>query len=273
MFLGIGLAQTKIGYENFEEAFSDLESSFTQSGVIPKSVVVLPEMWPSGFNRKKLFHLNGQIKDFLAHLKSFAVRHNIYIAVPIPLKSLTNTEKMSNSFICVSPQGEFLSEYRKMHLFSLAHESEIFEAGNQLIFSKIEGVKVGFAVCYDLRFPELFRRYAKEGVEVVLVSACFPDPRQPDWSVLLKARAIENQYFVVGVNAAASEEIEAQSLNYFGHSAAIDPKGTELVTLGRQPGFAQVTLDISDILTWRKTINFLEDESDALKESCAKLPE
>src|SRR5690606_31042216 len=162
---------------------------------------------------------------------------------------------MFNSFICISPNGEIVSEYRKMHLFPLTHEPEVFITGEHPIFLDLEGVKVGFATCYDLRFPELFRSYAEGGTEIVFISACFPDPRQSDWSILTRARAIENQYFVVGVNAISFEDINGQYLNYFGHSTVIDPNGHVLVKMGIEAGIVEVTLDMKEVYKSREKIN------------------
>ena len=261
MFLNVVLAQLKVGYDEIELAFDELQSFLNQNKPASNSLLVLPEMWPSGFNRDKLSHFIAQSDELLNRLKDFAQKYQIYIAVPIPIKVSPSSEKAFNSFVCLSPKGKLIGEYRKLHLFPLTNESSIFQAGQRPTLVEIEGVKVGFATCYDIRFPEMFRRYAEEGADLVVVSACFPDPRQMDWSTLLRARAIENQYFVAGVNAVATEIINGQELTYFGHSAVIDPKGNERVALGREPALSQVNLDISEVSDWRNHIHFIEDRA------------
>ena len=152
-----------------------------------------------------------------------------------------------------------------MHLFPLTGEAEVFQAGQQPVLIDIEGFTIGFATCYDLRFPELFREYAHKGADVVFTSACFPIPRQSDWLTLLRARAIENQYYVIGVNSSACEDVIGNELTYFGHSVAVAPTGMEIVSMRQNPELNQITLERNQINKAREKIHFLKDLSYAFK--------
>lgn len=259
MLVDIILAQMYIGYTDLDMAFSDLEISLNgRSSSVHLTIMVLPELWPCGFNREKLSAISSQENDLISALKSLANKHNIYIAVSVP-KKISSNNKLFNSLMFLSPEGVILSEYHKMHLFPLTGEAKIFQAGTSPTILKIKGTKIGFATCYDLRFPEHFCYYAERGVELVLLSACFPDPRKMDWSILLQARAIENQYFMAAVNAVGSEDIEGQNLNYFGHSTVVNPRGEQLLQMERGPGTASLSINTQDVHGYRDEINFLKD--------------
>ena len=122
MDFNIVLAQLKIGYGNLEEAFQDLQTFINQTKPLSRSLLILPEMWPSGFNREKLSHSISKSHEIQDRFKALASKHRIYIAVPIPLRIPTNTEKAFNSFICLSPEGKLIGEYHKLHLFPLTNE-------------------------------------------------------------------------------------------------------------------------------------------------------
>lgn len=259
MKINLIIAQKKIGCMNLNEAFIELESILSARDIFPNSLLVLPELWPCGFNRNALYAFAASAEEFIERLKQFATAHEIHIAVPVARKSYEDTRKLLNSFIFISSLGEVLSNYQKIHLFPLTHEPSIFTNGTKPVVLELEGSKIGFATCYDLRFPELFRVYAEKGVELVLVAACFPDPRQHDWSTLLQARAIENQYFVLGVNAVGNDQIETQTLTYFGHSALINPRGDQIIRLGREEGVASQIIDTTEVTQYKNQINFIKD--------------
>lgn len=241
------------------EAFIELESVLSARDICPNTLLVLPELWPCGFNRNVLYAFAASAEEFIKRLKQFATTHKIHIAVPIAKNSPADPGKLLNSFVFISSQGEILSNYEKIHLFPLTDEPSIFTNGTKPVVLELEGSKIGFATCYDLRFPELFRVYAEKGVELVLVAACFPDPRQHDWSTLLQARAIENQCFILGVNAVGNDQIETQILTYFGHSALINPRGEQIILLGRGEEIASHIIDTTEVNTYKNKINFIRD--------------
>ena len=123
------------------------------------------------------------------------------------------------------------------------------------IITNIAGIQIGLSVCYDLRFPELFRFYAKERADLIINIANWPDTRIDHWRTLLKARAIENQFYVAGVNRVGDD----QKLHYNGFSSVFDPMGKELVSVKNQEKIITAEIDKDYVKEIRKKLPFLQD--------------
>jgi predicted amidohydrolase len=165
---------------------------------------------------------------FVANMQALAKASAIYITFG-GWEACDAAEKAYNTAYTLSPQGKILADYRKLHLFDALkiHESDTMLAGSArppLLI--VKGVKVGFAICYDLRFPELFRDLAQRGAEVVVVpSAWYEGPMKAiHWETLLRARAIENNCYVAGCNLVQGA--------FCGQSAIIDPFGVTMAAAG-----------------------------------------
>ena len=142
-----------------------------------------------------------------------------------------NTSGMPyNTMLVCSPEGEVLSTYRKMHLFSPAGEDSCSSPGAAPSVFEFRGLKFGCAVCFDLRFPELFRSYLAAGCECVIVQAAWPAARISDWELLLRARAVENRGYVVGCNCLGFDA--ASGTDYCGRSMVCSPDGKILSDAG-----------------------------------------
>ena len=126
-----------------------------------------------------------------------------------------------NTLVHLDPNGKLKTKYRKIHPFSYSTENKYYKAGKSPVITKISGMKIGLSICYDLRFPELFRFYAKAKVDLIINIANWPDTRIEHWRTLLKARAIENQCYVAGVNRVGDDP----KLHYNGYSSVFDPMG------------------------------------------------
>jgi deaminated glutathione amidase len=168
-------------------------------------------------------------------------------------------ERPHNTALVLGPDGAQLGAYRKMHLFDVElgsggsySESAATTAGAELVVVDIGGFKVGLSICYDLRFPELYRALSERGVEVLLVPAAFTLHTGKDhWHVLLRARAIEAQAFVV---AAAQYGAHPGGRQTYGHSLVVDPWGTVIAEASDGPGLAQATLERSRLDTVRRSL-------------------
>jgi predicted amidohydrolase len=134
-------------------------------------------------------------------------------------------------------------------------ETEFMAPGNTLPTFHLPWGRVALAICYDLRFPELWRTYAYAGAQVVLIPAEWPSRRVEHWRLLLRARAVENQMLVVGCNRAGRDA----DGEFGGYSAAVDPWGRVLVEGGGEPGLFVATLDLDEVARARKQFPFLED--------------
>lgn len=187
-------------------------------------VVVLPEMWSCGFDNEHLPDHARKTPGILDYLCTFAQKKKVVIAGSLP----ENVDgKVANTFYVIDETGKVAAQYRKIHLFSPGNEHLYFTAGNRIVTAELSWGKVGLITCYDLRFPELVRRQALKGVDLLMVSAQWPKSRKDHWDVLLRARAVENQVFVLGANRCGKDP----NLEYAGHSRIISPWG-EILAAG-----------------------------------------
>jgi omega-amidase len=209
-------------------------------------LAVLPEMWSSGFAYRNLNELAGRTPVIVDELLELSRELGLVIVGSMPEP---HGEKVYNT-IYVADNGRLAGTYRKMHLFSLLGEDRAFDSGDSWLLADTSLGKIGVIICYDLRFPELSRRLALEGAAVICVPAQWPKPRQEHWRTLLRARAIENQLFVVASNACGL----IGKLDFFGMSMIIDPKGELLAEGGEAEGEIGATLDMQLMADWRAQI-------------------
>ena len=183
-------------------------------------IVILPEMWDTSYDIKNLREIASiENPKTLKFLMDIASHYNVNVvggSIPFIDKG-----KIYNTSFVFNRMGKLLGVYRKIHLFGLMGEDRVFERGSDLCLFELEGVKCGLTICYDLRFPELFRSLALKGAEVIFVPAQWPLARINHWKILLQARAIENQCYVIGVNRCGQEG----DLVFGGSSLVIDPWG------------------------------------------------
>ena len=204
---------------------------------------------------------SGQIQDFLSEQ---AKKNNVWlIAGTIPLKS-NNENKVYAACLVYNEKGERISRYDKIHLFDVHleitsetyKESETIEAGNQVVVVDTPFGKIGLAICYDLRFPELFRQLVLQGAEIIVVPSAFTAiTGKAHWEVLLRARAIENLCYVV---ASAQGGYHVNGRETHGNSMIIDPWGTILDRLPDGSGYVAADIDIENINKIRQSFPVLE---------------
>ena len=214
-------------------------------------LAVLPEMWSSGFAYKNLNELAGRTAGIVEELLELSRTLKLVIVGSMPEPHGT---KVFNT-VYVVDNGSLVGTYRKLHLFSLLGEDKAFDSGDAWLLADTSLGKIGVIICYDLRFPELSRRLALEGAQVICVPAQWPKPRQEHWRTLLRARAIENQLFVVACNACGP----IGKLEFFGMSMIIDPKGEVLAEGGETEGQIQAPLDLQLMADWRAQIPCFND--------------
>lgn len=181
-------------------------------------------------------------------------------------------DRLANRSFLIAPNGEITAWYDKIHLFDVTlgngeqyRESALYQAGEKLVVAGAGTVPVGLSVCYDLRFPALYRALAHAGAKVLLVPAAFTQPTgAAHWHALLRARAIENGCFVL---AAAQTGMHATGRKTYGHSLAIDPWGTILADAGTEPGITMVDLDLTQVDTVRSKVPSLTHDRGFIVES------
>lgn len=162
---------------------------------------------------------------------------------------------LHNLSLLYDDQGIPRAAYRKMHPFSLAGEHLTFAAGQEVVVTEVPGFRMQMTVCYDLRFPELYRAGVDAGAELFTVQANWPMNRQVHWDVLLRARAIENQAFVAGVNCVG----QIGQAKCIGGSLIVSPRGDVLVQAGEDEGIFSALLDGDLLRSWRRAFPALRD--------------
>jgi predicted amidohydrolase len=215
------------------------------------NLAVLPEMWSSGFAYRNLNELAGRTAGIVEELLELSRELKLVICGSMPEP---HGAKVFNTAYLVD-NGRLAGVYRKLHLFSLLGEDKAFDGGDSWLLAETSIGPVGVIICYDLRFPELSRRLAVEGARVICVPAQWPKPRQEHWRTLLRARAIENQLFVVACNACGP----IGKLDFFGMSMIIDPKGEVLAEAGEGEREISATLDTQTMTDWRAQIPCFND--------------
>jgi predicted amidohydrolase len=215
------------------------------------NLAVLPEMWSSGFAYRNLNELAGRTAGIVEELLELSRDLKLVIVGSMPEP---HGEKVFNT-VFVADNGRLAGVYRKLHLFSLLGEDRAFDSGDRWLLADTTLGKIGVIICYDLRFPELSRRLALEGAAVICVPAQWPKPRQEHWRTLLRARAIENQLFVVACNACGP----IGKLDFFGMSLIIDPKGELLAEAGEAECEISALLDLQLMADWRAQIPCFND--------------
>ena len=222
-------------------------------------LVLLPELWSTAYD---LAHAADYASPLVRHagepgwfgrLAYLARHHRIWLTGSI--LEAGEDGRFYNCMDLYAPDGTLAAVYRKIHLFRLMQEEVYLGAGSSPALVDLPWGRAGLAVCYDLRFPELFRHYALQGARLILLPAQWPNPRREHWRTLLRARAIENQCFVVACNRVG----ESYGSSFFGASAVIDPWGETLIEGDDGAALLTTTIDLSLVETVRNRIPVFAD--------------
>ncbi len=252
------------------EAYSDLVVRAVEGGA---HYVQSPEM--TGLlaqDRNQLFALVRPAGEdpLVVQAKMLAKKHSIWLHVG-STAILRDDGKVANRAFVISPNGGIQATYDKIHMFDVDldngeswRESAVYEPGTEAIICDIDGVRTGLAICYDMRFPGLFRDYAGAGAEILTSPAAFTrQTGKAHWHILLRARAIENGAFVI---AAAQGGNHADGRETFGHSLIVNPWGEIIAEIdGDEPGVVIADIDIAEVSAARGKIpNLLNGRDYAL---------
>jgi len=234
--------------QNLSRALQALEEVVRQGG----KLALLPELWSSGYDLPNAAAQAERSPEILARLALFSQEHGIAIGGSL-LEQIGN--QVFNTFTLIQPDQSAI-QYRKIHLFGLMDEDTWLTPGNEPVLADFCGLKASLSICYDLRFPELYRLYALQQAQLFLISAEWPTRRIEHWRTLLRARAIENQAFTAAVNTVGS----SGGAVYGGNSAVISPWGETLI---EAPADAEavltVELDFQQLADVRKFMPIFSD--------------
>lgn len=194
-----------------------------QAKVAGAELVVFPELFNVGYDFDVIKGMHYDFAETEAVLSRTARDKGIYLACGV-LEVVD--EVWYNSLIVWDKYGERAATYRKISLFPLSKEETVFTAGSNITTVNVGDFKLGLMICFDIRFPEISRRYMEEGCDGIIVASAFPFPRLDHWRTLLKSRAIENQMYIVAANRTGKDG----ELQFLGNSCIIDPWGTVKAT-------------------------------------------
>ncbi len=257
------MVQMDVAQGDFDKNLGKIASFAKKAKEGGAQIAVFPEMCVSGFNYKKNLEYLKTHGD-AAEKRICQIAKNCDIAVCGSLPHLCEGESLPrNRLIIAGADGELAAFYDKTHLFSVFSENKYVKRGDEIVVADTPYGKIGLAVCYDIRFPDIFVRMTKKGAKAIFISSAFPHPRSEHLRILARARAIENQCFVIAVNRGGSEQFGETSVKYFGMSAAIDPWGgiiTECPEDEECMAFADINFDEVDNI--RSQIPALADRRD-----------
>lgn len=246
--------QFDIAWENKPANYATVRRLIEKSSPAVGSLVVLPEMFATGFSMNTALvaeERGGETEQFLAGL---AKEFRVTLVGGVAVRDRDGNAR--NKALVLSPEGKLICFYTKMRPFSPGAEDQHYAAGARPVVFEWNACCVSPFICYDLRFPELFRAAAaKHRPELFVVIANFPSKRISHWIQLLRARAIENQAYVVGVNRVGTDPF----YSYNGHSLILDPLGEIIADAGESEGVAQASLDLENLAKYRSGLPFLND--------------
>jgi omega-amidase len=248
--LRVALGEYDIGWHDPAASLARAEQLVQRARKAGARLVVLPEMCTTGFTMDAERWAEPFGGEDAERLRSIARVNGVWLVAGIAGRAPDGAAH--NVAIVLSPSGELAGAYRKQRLFAYGGEHEAYVGGDGPIVVTMDGVRVSPFVCYDLRFPELFRAVARRA-DVLVVIANWPAVRRAHWDLLLRARAVENLAYVVGVNRTG----EGGGLSYDGGSAGWGPWGDALAPVSREPTI--VTVDPGEVAAVRKKYPFLED--------------
>ncbi|RED46650.1 putative amidohydrolase [Winogradskyella eximia] len=246
----VAIIQTDLVWENPEENRRLLEAKINTIST-EVDLIVLPEMFTSGFTMNPDAVAETMEGKTIAWLKDITKAKQMAIMGSLVVSENNN---FYNRMVCVEPSGT-ITTYDKRHTFTLAGEHNVYTAGTEKVLFNYKGWRICPLVCYDLRFPVWARNV--EDYDLLIYVANWPKVRIDAWDTLLKARAIENMTYCIGVNRVG---LDGNNFEYSGHSAAYDVLGNRIDTLSENEEAIQiVTLEKSAIKKYREKLNFLND--------------
>jgi predicted amidohydrolase len=252
--VNFAIAQMQVSLGQPEQNLGRARQSVREAKDRGADFVVLPELWSTGYVLEQAAEYGCALQTgIFESMGALASEFKIFLCGSV---IEANAGRFFNTQVIYSPDGSLLASYRKLHLFGLMREPEFLSPGDKPITVRLPWGKAGLAICYDLRFPELFRSYALSGAHLFLISAEWPTPRLDHWRTLLRARAIENQCFVVACNCVG----EGNGNVFGGHSMIIDPWGKILAEGADQDEVISATLDLDLVDEIRSRYPVLRDE-------------
>ena len=254
MKLTLSLAQFNIINGDPAANLATVQTMAAEAARRGSDILLLPELWAMGGDLERgAAYVADERHAVQEAVAALARQHQLHI-IGSDL-GLNGAGKMTNTAVFYNNNGRSIASYDKIHLFQLMGEHHHLSGGDHLSLVETDWGKMGLAICYDLRFPELFRAYALAGAQLVFLPAEWPHPRLAHWRTLLRARAIENQMFVVACNRAGRDD----QYHFFGHSTIVDPWGEIVVEAGEGEMLLTAAIELDRVTAVRQHIPIFAD--------------
>ena len=241
----VGICQYEIEWENREKNMAKVMSYIAEAKALKLDIIFLPEMSLTGFSMQVEKTKDEYVGETIEKFKELCREQAI--AAGFGWVEKEGESKAHNHYTIVDKNGNVLSDYVKIHQFRYGGEAKYFEGGSSVEACKFQEHKIATAICYDLRFPELFRIMDKD-CSIIVIPANWPASRKEHWNCLLQARAIENQVYVIGINCVGT----MNGTYYSGNSAVFDPLGKLLAEIHDKEGMICVDIP-NDVESYRSS--------------------
>lgn len=253
--LKVSTVQFNIEWENKAENLAKISKLLKDGLQESTDIIVLPEMFSTGFSMQPEKLAEKENGDTYEFMRSLALEYGCYVCGSFIVEE---NSKYYNRLLITDPQGNYKT-YNKRHLFSMANEDKFYTAGDEPLNLKIKDWNIGFNICYDLRFPVWLRN--RGATELMIFVANWPERRIKHWNTLLKARAIENQVYVVGVNRVGND---GNQIAHNGSTSVINPVGDLLYQCINEEQVKTIELSKEPLQITRRHMPFLNDADDFL---------
>jgi omega-amidase len=246
--------QLDIAWEDRETNHAKVRDLLEASRPKPGSIVALPELFASGFSMNLEQIADNETRATERFLIELAKHYRVHVIGGLATRRPDCRAR--NEAVIAGPDGRVLARYAKIHPYTPGKEAQHYAGGEEIVtFEAGNAINVAPFVCYDLRFPEIFRAAMQRGANVMVVIASWPSPRVEHWITLLRARAIENQCYVMGVNRCGNDPY----LPYPGRSIIADFRGNVIADAGEREGVVRANMDFAALCAYRSELPFLAD--------------
>lgn len=250
--LTIALGEYDTGWHDSAASLASAGRLVRRAASVGAELIALPEMATTGFTMETDRAVPVDSPDIDA-LRQMSREHGVWLIAGVALVADNDESCAVNAALAIDPRGEIVAVHRKRRLYAMGGEDKSYTAGTDATVVNVNGVRIGLFICYELRFSEVFAPVAPQ-VDAMMVIANWPAARQQHWDALLRARAIENQCYVAGVNRTGV----ASGLTYIGGSTVFDPWG-DRVTVSPAGGERIATIDAGRTAEVRANYPFQRD--------------
>ncbi|MFA5331508.1 MAG: nitrilase-related carbon-nitrogen hydrolase [Methanoregula sp.] len=250
-------AQVSGSWEKPDESLRTARVLIREAKEAGAALIAFPEQYPTGWNPLSRTNIEDSGGFVVSRFRELARENSI--ALLGSFRELYSP-RPRNTAVAMGKNGSILTTYAKMHLFTPGNEDRAFTAGDSIATFSLDGVRFGIAICYDIRFPDLFCIYRSAGVHAVIVPAAWPQNRIKYWELFIRSRAAENQMYIIGVNTTGTNPVDS----YSGQSMVADPYGNIIARAGTGEELLYAEIDPDLVERTRKDFPVAEDRRDAL---------